>query len=85
MVTLKAISDARKIAAKKLALDELGFLPNDVQYIYVETNPLTFYAIDVCNDYGLLWACDGAIEIPEFIPLNDFVEQIRGAVEMEEL
>lgn len=79
MQTLNTISYARKIDAKKIAVKEVRFLPDDVQRIYETTDPLTFYAIDGCDDSGLLWACDGALEIQEFIPEGDFIEMVRGA------
>ena len=79
MQTLKTLSDARKISAKKLAVKEVRFLPDDVQRIYGNADPLTFYAINSEDDSGLLWACNGALEIPDFIPAGDFIAQVREA------
>ena len=79
MQTLKTISDARKILAKKVAVREVRFLPNDIQRIYDSNDPLTFYAIGGEDDSGLLWACSGALEIPDFIPEDDFIREIREA------
>ena len=59
MPTLNTISYARKKFAQKIAVKEVRFLPDDVQRIYDNTDPLTFYAIDGYDDSGLLWACDG--------------------------
>lgn len=84
MQTLKTISDARKISAKKLAVKEVRFLPDDVQRIYDSNDPLTFYAIDGDDDSGLLWACDGALEIPEFIPEEKFIAQVLEAFDSGE-
>ena len=83
MQTLKTISDARKILAKKVAVREVRFLPNDIQRIYDSNDPLTFYAIGGEDDSGLLWACNGALEIPDFIPEDDFIREIREAFDFE--
>lgn len=79
MPTLNTISYARKKFAQKIAVKEVRFLPDDVQRIYDNTDPLTFYAIDGYDDSGLLWACDGVLEIPDFIPEDDFIREIREA------
>ena len=79
MQTLKTISYARKIYAKKLAVKKVRFLPDDVQRIYDATDQLTFYAIEGEEDSGLLWACYGCLEIPEFIPEEKFIAQVREA------
>ena len=79
MQTLRNISDARKIFAKKLAGREVRLLPDDIQRIYDGNDPLTFYAIYGGDVSGILWACNGALEIPEFIPEDDFIAQVRAA------
>ena len=84
MPTLNTISYARKKFAQKIAVKEVRFLPDDVQRIYDTTDPLTFYAIDGYDDSGLLWACNGALEIPEFIPEDDFIREIREAFDFGE-
>ena len=79
MQTLKTISHAQKSAASYLAARELRFLPEEVQNIFYNTDPLYFYAIEGEEDSGLLWACNGALEIQEFIPEDDFIAQVREA------
>lgn len=79
MQTLKNISHAQKSAASYLAARELRFLPDKVQDIFYNTDPLYFYAIEGEDDSGLLWACDGVLEIPVFIPEGDFIASVREA------
>ena len=84
MQTLKTISHAQKSAASYLAARELRFLPDEVQNIFYNTDPLYFYAINSADDSGLLWACDGALEIHDFIPEDDFIREIREAFDFGE-
>ena len=79
MPTLNTISYESKSLAQKIAVMEVRFLPDDVRRIYDSTDKLTFYAIDGRDDSGLLWACEGVLEIPEFIPEGDFIASVREA------
>lgn len=84
MQTLNTISYASKSLAQKIAAKEVRFLPDDVRRIYDTTDKLTFYVIDGCEDSGLLWACDGVLEIPVFIPEGDFIASVREAFDFGE-
>lgn len=84
MPTLKTISYAQNILAKKLAVREVRFLPDDVKHIYDNTDPLTFYAISGEDDSGLIWACDGCLEIIDFVPEHVFINAIRMAFSFDD-